>query len=441
MSGPITVTLSYQVRRGRAGQFSMSATALLGMAARQPGYLGAGILGTVSTGRDWQIFYRFDGESSLAEWEQSNSYARWIDYVEKFASRADARRTVGDEMWPVDSGQVRHQQRGAAPAGRARSRREAAAPEDVPVDATQVMDAARLRQAAQQRSGQHARPQEAAHSEAAPVDATQVMDGARLRQAAQQRSGRYERPRVERPQRASAEWEPDQWDEEFRELVARESGWGPAPSPHAPVPHSQPIARSEVARWEAAQREAAQREAAQREAAQREAAEREAARREAAQWEAAQWEAAQREMAQREAVERELAQREMAQREAAQREAALLEAAQRAVGNREPVHQAEPQRQQPDQRQAGRREPVDREPSRRWWGRRQQPDQPEPDREQAARGEQRQRQASPERTRGSEQPSSDPTLSPAEQRELFGDLEIPRPDGDPLAMARSRRER
>ncbi|GAA3437540.1 hypothetical protein [Kutzneria kofuensis] len=169
----------------------MSATALLGMAARQPGYLGAGILGTCRPRRPrLAIFYRFDGESSLAEWEQSNSYARWIDYVEKFASRADARAHVATRCGPSTAGRSDTSSEVRLPrVGSARSRREAAAPEDVPVDATQVMDAARLRQAAQQRSGQHARPQEAAHSEAAPVDATQVMDGARLRQAAQQRVG------------------------------------------------------------------------------------------------------------------------------------------------------------------------------------------------------------------------------------------------------------
>src|SRR3954449_5222819 len=99
MSGPITVTLSYQVRRGRGSQFSVSATSLLGTAAQQRGYLGAGVMGVAPAGREWEIFYRFDGESSLAEWEQSHSYARWIEYVEKFATRSDVRHTVGDQTW------------------------------------------------------------------------------------------------------------------------------------------------------------------------------------------------------------------------------------------------------------------------------------------------------------------------------------------------------
>ncbi|QUQ67197.1 antibiotic biosynthesis monooxygenase [Kutzneria sp. CA-103260] len=527
MSGPITVTLSYEVRRGRASQFSVSATALLGTAAGQRGYLGAGVMGTSSTGRDWQIFYRFDDEDSLAEWEQSHAYARWIEYVEKFATRSDAKREVGEAQAAPQQPPV------AAPAGRGRRRREAAHTEAVRADATQVMDAARMRDTAQQRSGQHARthveepnvepavaqvdatqvmsaarlrdaaqqmsgqqmsgqhqrPQDAvANAETAPVDATQVMSAARLRDAAQQRSAQFERPhveqplpepprlerprverphgeqlppepprverpRVERPQRASAQWAPDQWDEEFRELVARESGWGPAPSPQSPVPHSQPLPRPGTVQWERAQREmdlweaeqqqaaqyeavqAAQREAAQREAAQRDRAQRQATQRDATQREideriAAQREAAQQEIAlweaeQQEATRREAAQQQAAQQEA-QRQAALREAAQRAVGNHE--QPTESQWEQPGVRPAGRSGSADRERSRRWWNRRQQP---EPERAQAS-----------ERSRGSEQPSdSAEGLSPAQQRELFGDIEVPRTDGDPLATARGRRER
>jgi len=524
MSVPITVTLSYHVRRGRASQFSVSATALLGTAAAQRGYLGAGVTGTASTGRDWQIFYRFEDEISLAAWEQSSAYARWIDYVEKFATRSDVQHAVGDEVSSVDPAPARprQEQRVMAPAGRAPSRPEPAPRQDAPVDGTQVMNAGRLREAAQQRSGRHGRPEPAPHPVAAPVDATQVMDprlrqaaqqqsgqyerpraeadpettpvnatqvmdaarlrelaqqrsgqqqsgqyerpqevarhedppvnatqvmdAARLRELAQQRSGQYqqpriersqvepprvERPRVDRAQRASAQWEPDQWDAEFRELVAAESGWGPVPSANAPVPHSQPLPRPGTPQWDAAQREMAQWEAAKQETAQREAAEREAAQREMAQREAAEWEAAQREMAQREAAQREMAQREAAEREAAQREAALLEAAQRAVGNPQPVPQEESQWQQPSLR-ISRRESVDREPSRRLlWGRKQRSNRSEPD------------QASPARGRDSEQRSADPDqpLSPDAQRELFGDIEVPRPERDPLAVARGRRGR
>src|SRR5882757_3906530 len=203
MSGPITVTLSYHVRRGRASQFSVSATALLGTAAGQRGYLGAGVTGTASTGRDWQIFYRFEDEISLAAWEQSSAYARWIDYVEKFATRADVQHTVGEELSSVDraparqDAPARQEQRVMAPAGRAPSWHEAAPPEDapvnVPVNAAPVADAPRLRQPAQQRSGRHGRPEPAAPPEVVPVDATQVMDP-RLRQVAQQQSGQFERP-------------------------------------------------------------------------------------------------------------------------------------------------------------------------------------------------------------------------------------------------------
>src|ERR1700742_1084145 len=104
MSGPITVTMSYQVRRGRAGEFSASVTALLGTLAQQPGFLGAGLTGAVATGRDWDVFYRFDGENSLAEWEQSSPCLRWIGYVDTFATRSDVRRTVDDA--PVDREQA-----------------------------------------------------------------------------------------------------------------------------------------------------------------------------------------------------------------------------------------------------------------------------------------------------------------------------------------------
>ncbi|MFC0542958.1 antibiotic biosynthesis monooxygenase [Kutzneria chonburiensis] len=575
MSGPITVTLSYQVRRGRASQFSAAATALLGAAAQQPGYLGAGITGVAAGGREWQLFYRFEDQHDLDEWERSHAFTRFFEYVEKFASRGDVHKTVGSELWPVDrpatepapapkAQKLNRQQMAhletsvmtaaelaarvealrAAEAGQQRSgahqrpevepaqhheqpqyeaahyeapQYEAAQyerapaerrPERAPVEQppaeriperiqqvsgqhqrprmepqhvepahleTTVLGAAEL--AARMEawrtnppSGQHVRPQpphveqprptppraEPAHLETTKMSAAELAarrDAMRAMDNAQPASGQYERPRaeqsrpmpsrterpqyeqrpqadqrpVDRSQRASSQWAEDQWDSEFRELVARESGWGAVQNLQAPVPHSQPISRIDVAQWEAAQQKIAQEEAAQREMARRdafhrdvaarEAAQREQAQREAAQLEADQWEAAQREEAAQFAAQQEAAAlQEAAEREAAEREAALFEAAERAAGNHEPA--PEPEWRQPGLRVVGRDE---REPSRRWWGRKSRREDAEP----VANGEH----------------PAEQTLSPAATRELFGDPEVPRTDRDPLAIAKGRRQR
>lgn len=598
MSGPITVTLSYQVRRGRASQFSAAATALLGAAAQQPGYLGAGITGVAAGGREWQLFYRFEDQHDLDEWERSHAYTRFFEYVEKFASRGDVHKTVGSDLWPVDQRPAVEQPPAAAPKTQKLNRQQMAHLETTVMTAAELaarVEALRAQEAAQETaphtgqqrsgahqrpevepqhhhheqphyetpqyervpaeriperahveqppaeriperiqqvsgqhqrprvdhphaeppryepprvepahlettslgaaelaarmeawrtnppSGQHVRPQpphveqprpmpprpEPAHLETTKMSAAELAarrDAMRAMDNAQPPSGQYDRPRVDQPrpmppraerpqyeqrpqadqrppvdrsQRASSQWAEDQWDSEFRELVARESGWGAVPSEQAPVPHSQPISRIDVAQWEAAQQKIAQEEAAQREmsrrdafhreVAAREAAQREQAQREAAQFEADQWEAAQRaEAAQYEAAQFEASQQEAAalqaaaEREAAEREAALFEAAERAAGNHEPA--PEPEWRQPGLRVVGPDERADREPSRRWWGRKSRRDEQEP-------------------VGGSSESPSEQTLSPAATRELFGDPEVPRTDRDPLAVAKGRRQR
>ncbi|EWM11606.1 antibiotic biosynthesis monooxygenase [Kutzneria sp. 744] len=223
MSGPITVTLSYQVRRGRGSQFSVSATSLLGTAATQPGYLGAGVMGAAPTGREWEVFYRFDGEASLAEWEQSHAYARWIEYVEKFATRSEARRSVDGESWSVEHEPAQPLPRVAAPSARvsggraARRRQEEALREEAEREAAEreaaqrevaLFEAAQREAALADAAQREALEREAAQREAALLEATAK------REATQREAALFEAAQLEAAQREAIQ----------REALEREAG-------------------------------------------------------------------------------------------------------------------------------------------------------------------------------------------------------------------------
>jgi heme-degrading monooxygenase HmoA len=218
MSGPITVTLSYQVRRGRASQFSAAATALLGAAAQQPGYLGAGITGVAAGGREWQLFYRFEDQHDLDEWERSHAYTRFFEYVEKFASRGDVHKTVGSDLWPVGPTPAVEPPPAPAPKAQKLNRQQMAHLETTVMTAAELaarVEALRAAEAGQQRSGAHQRPEvepaqhheqphyEAAHYERAPAERrpervpVEQPPPERIPERIQQVSGQHQRPRVE----------------------------------------------------------------------------------------------------------------------------------------------------------------------------------------------------------------------------------------------------
>lgn len=242
-SGPVTVTVTHQVIRGRASRFSVSAKGLLSAASRRRGYLGGGIVGTATPGRDWQVFYRFDCERSVVDWERSSSHARWIEYVERFATRTDVHRTVGEELWSEP----------------AHAETVEPAPPKVPpkwkmalVTLTAVFPPVLLFNVTFIPYLRDLPVVLRTFALCVPVTAivTWVMMPrlTRLLKSWLYPVARREPPPAPPPpQRRSADWEPAQWESEFQEMVAREPGWDQRQlfgDPETPRSYGDPLARA-----------------------------------------------------------------------------------------------------------------------------------------------------------------------------------------------------
>ena len=92
-SNPVTVTVAYHVMPGRAADFHSWGWAMLGATARQPGFLGGGVL--VEGGAEWHVVYRFASEGSALAWEQSLSRTQWDARLEGVAREAEPQERAG----------------------------------------------------------------------------------------------------------------------------------------------------------------------------------------------------------------------------------------------------------------------------------------------------------------------------------------------------------
>ncbi|GAA3868303.1 hypothetical protein GCM10023084_21790 [Streptomyces lacrimifluminis] len=94
---PVTVTVAYQVIPGRETEFHSWGWAVLRARAREPGFLGGGVL--VDGEAEWHVVYRFDSENTALAWENSPNWAQWAGRAEGLA-RETGRRTVrGSKVW------------------------------------------------------------------------------------------------------------------------------------------------------------------------------------------------------------------------------------------------------------------------------------------------------------------------------------------------------
>ncbi|MCF1597950.1 antibiotic biosynthesis monooxygenase [Streptomyces muensis] len=96
-SNPVTVTVAFRVMPGREEEFHSWGWALLGASAREPGFMGGGVL--VDGEAEWHVIYRFASEGAALAWENSTSRARLDARAEVFAREAGRRRVRGSKMW------------------------------------------------------------------------------------------------------------------------------------------------------------------------------------------------------------------------------------------------------------------------------------------------------------------------------------------------------
>lgn len=95
----MTVTAAYRVAPGREVEFHSWATAVLGVIAQAPGYLGGGILASGETGAAWHIIHRFDSGESAQAWEDSAAWTQWATAADPIAREIGRRRISGLKNW------------------------------------------------------------------------------------------------------------------------------------------------------------------------------------------------------------------------------------------------------------------------------------------------------------------------------------------------------
>ena len=76
--GPVTVAITRRVRPEDERLMQAWVDAGTGMAARFPGFLGAGWVRPSTGSREWHMLYRFDSRHSLLLWEESRERTQWL---------------------------------------------------------------------------------------------------------------------------------------------------------------------------------------------------------------------------------------------------------------------------------------------------------------------------------------------------------------------------
>ncbi|KPI10969.1 hypothetical protein OK074_9064 [Actinobacteria bacterium OK074] len=94
---PVTVTVAYRVVPGREADFHAWGWAMLGDGARQPGFLGGGVL--VDQEAEWHVVYRFANDGSAHAWEASATRAEWETRTSGVARETGRRSVRGSAEW------------------------------------------------------------------------------------------------------------------------------------------------------------------------------------------------------------------------------------------------------------------------------------------------------------------------------------------------------
>ncbi|RZU17186.1 hypothetical protein [Streptomyces sp. BK239] len=96
-SNPVTVTVAYHVVPGHESDFHSWGWAMLAASARQPGFLGGGVL--VDGEAEWHVVYRFAGERDLAAWEESSARRQWDVEAVGFSRQTGRKSVRGGKAW------------------------------------------------------------------------------------------------------------------------------------------------------------------------------------------------------------------------------------------------------------------------------------------------------------------------------------------------------
>lgn len=96
-SNSVTITLAFRVMPGRAADFHSWGWGVLGASARQPGFLGGGVL--VDQTADWHVIYRFDRAENARAWENSVAWAEWAARLQELAQETGRQVLEGSSAW------------------------------------------------------------------------------------------------------------------------------------------------------------------------------------------------------------------------------------------------------------------------------------------------------------------------------------------------------
>ena len=100
MTTPVTVSITRHVDPVREAEMTSWMQAGTALAARHPGFLGAGWVRPEADSETWHMLYRFADAESLAAWESSEQRAWWRDSAAGLGVRESrVERRTGIEGW------------------------------------------------------------------------------------------------------------------------------------------------------------------------------------------------------------------------------------------------------------------------------------------------------------------------------------------------------
>ncbi len=97
---PVTAVASRRVKPGREREFEEWVSGILAAANKFPGYLGSEVLRPSDPEDDeYRIIVRFDHESNLHAWENSEERQRWLEKVRPLLHEEKVDVLTGLETW------------------------------------------------------------------------------------------------------------------------------------------------------------------------------------------------------------------------------------------------------------------------------------------------------------------------------------------------------
>lgn len=98
--GPVTTTVTRQVKPGHEQAYEEILAGLISSAKQFPGHLGVEVFRPGEPGREYQTVYRFDNAQHLRRWLDSDERAAWLARAEPHAAGAmQSRYLTGLESW------------------------------------------------------------------------------------------------------------------------------------------------------------------------------------------------------------------------------------------------------------------------------------------------------------------------------------------------------